>query len=344
MEPNRMPVRNPIQQTVDTIHILPFNRDYKDIVVARVSPSKLSKVLHDISEFEDRVDRAVKNNKKRMTKIFLCDAQDAEKLKIFLESSMHPVRLVIHGEGNPAVIGPSNQGLPEYDLLAHEFATVLSTIIPKEGRDITIDLLTCCSAVTEKITCIENDERHAVKINFAKDLSYYLNNLGLNNITTVGYTGYVGENDSANKYRVSSALICEAKAKRNLRQTSQESAAISYQNGVMLTNNPLVLISGRKFEGEDIDSFRIDAAIHKKIFILQKKAVKLAAENVTAELVVPPEENIQPVAEVSEGSDSDEVTAVVAPEVTADRVTSIIQSTTLAETRVTASPRTLSMR
>lgn len=321
-----MPIRRPIKSTVKIIHILPYDKNYKKIISDNFgTEDDFSQILSDIGNFEKRVNKNINSDNKHVAKIFLFEPDDTEKLSDFLLRSTHPVRLVIHGEGNPAVIGPSTHGIREYDLLAYQLAIKLSTIIPPERGEVTIDLLACCSAVTERIIVENNQQQEAVEINFAKDLSQSLSIQGLPHITTIGYTGYVTESDSSNKYRVTSAMLTDSRARRAVTQTSLEKAACEYRDGILEQRvDRKILISNREISGRDVDFFRRKAAYAA----LNRENHARLAEGVIIDLVGA---NPQPIVVEprTEGTAAVELNTQIAVSITP----SIINSTTVLQAR-----------
>lgn len=87
--------------------------------------------------------------------------------------------LVIHGEGEPFVIGFAEPTI--YDLYPHRLLKILMDNTLPMDRTIHIDLLCCHSAATFKNT------------NFARDVAILLGCYGYRNIDVSGYTGLVKE-------------------------------------------------------------------------------------------------------------------------------------------------------
>jgi len=180
--------------------------------------------LREHSGLEDDFKKHFLNEKRNVIKIakkhkqnlhYLHDSDSMNDLRHYIENDADEIKLVLHGEGTPFIIG-FNQRSP-FDLTAVKFAKLISPYLPRH-REIKIDLLSCNSAT-------DFDE-----LNFAQNASLVFSSLGFPNIEVIGYTGFVVEKSNA-KFSVSS----EYTKSRKGNHASLKDAARSYQGGVVKT-------------------------------------------------------------------------------------------------------------
>jgi len=151
---------------------------------------------------------------------FLYDQKSMTTLMSMIENGDE---IILHGEGQPFVIGlevPCEQ----YDLNAYKLASLLERY-GMPDRNISINLLSCNSGLDYK------DADKKIDINFTRDMSRALHFLfDYNNISVIGYTGFIVDKEKAGKYSVSSGIDND-KGKRST-HASLEEASVEYKQNV----------------------------------------------------------------------------------------------------------------
>lgn len=143
-----------------------------------------------------------KNNKQSSNSIYYLFDDSSNGLPKLMEQLKTGDKLVIHGEGEPFVLGLTVPSC--FDTHGRSLAELLKQAgLP--DLDISIQLLACNSAVD--FPMYSDTQEQIVNINFARDMARALHfEFNKTQVKVIGYTGYVSEKEKKGGFGVSSEL------------------------------------------------------------------------------------------------------------------------------------------